>query len=245
MIEKTAESQLSAIAPGLWVAEQPLKYFGLKITSRMTVIQLSNQDLIVISPVTLNPTMEQQLAAIGPVKHIVAPNLYHYFYLAACKARYPEATCWAPPELATKRPELPIDLELHPGDTSPWPEIEILFFDGFKTLGNAGFEALNEWVFFHPASRTLILTDTAFHFDASSSWGVRLAARLSGIYNKLSPSKLEQMATTDKVNVSEAVKQVLAWDFDRVVMAHGSIIHTGGKAAFREGYESFLQERIR
>ena len=240
MLIKAARSQLRAVTSNLWVAEQPLRYFGLKITTRMTVVKLSNQELVVFSPITLSDSLQQQINCIGSVKHIVAPNLYHYFYLADCKARYPDATCWAPPELAVRHPELPIDLELHPGDRNPWPDIEMLFFDGFKTLGSAGFESLNEWVFFHPVSRTLILTDTAFHFDASSSLGVRLAARVSGIYDKLSPSKLEQVATKDKEKIRAAVDQVLSWDFDRVIMAHGSIIETDGKAAFREGYEAFL-----
>ncbi|MEL7068032.1 MAG: DUF4336 domain-containing protein [Cyanobacteria bacterium J06581_3] len=242
MLSKAAESQLRAVTANLWVAEQPLRYFGLKITTRMTVVKLSNQALVVFSPITLNDALQQQLDHTGPVTHIVAPNLYHYFYLAGCKACYPIATCWAPPGLAAGHPDLPIDLELHPGDRSPWADIEMLFFDGFKTLGAGGFESLNEWVFFHSASRTLILTDTAFHFDESSSLGVRLAARMSGIYNKLSPSKLEQVATKDKEKVRAAVSQVLCWDFDRVVMAHGSIIETGGKVAFREGYEAFLGE---
>jgi hypothetical protein len=37
---------LTAIADRLWVAEQPLRFYGLPIFSRMTVIALPNQDLI-------------------------------------------------------------------------------------------------------------------------------------------------------------------------------------------------------
>ncbi len=52
---------------------------------------------------------------------------------------------------------------------------------------------------------------------------------------------LERVATKDKEHVKESVEKVLTWDFERVIMAHGSIIEHGGKEAFRLGYERFLR----
>jgi len=86
----------------------------------------------------------------------------------------------------------------------------------------------------------LILTDTAFHFDESFSLTTQLAARLIGSYKKLSPSNLEKFATQEKEKVKQSVQKVLAWDFERVIMAHGSIIENDAKQRFREGYEWFL-----
>ena len=76
-----------------------------------------------------------------------------------------------------------------------------MLFDGFKVLDLSGPAILNEFVFFHRKSGTLILTDTAFHFDESFSLKTRLAARFLGVYGKLSPSLLEKLATTDKEKV--------------------------------------------
>ncbi len=90
-------------------------------------------------------------------------------------------------------------------------------------------------MFFHVASRTLILTDAAFCFDQSFPWLTQLVTKVGGGYESLSPSLLERMATTDKETVKAAAEQVLRWNFDRVIMAHGSIVEQGGKEQFKRG----------
>lgn len=94
---------------------------------------------------------------------------------------------------------------------------------------------------FHVKSRTLIVTDTVFHFDAQCSPSTRLIAKLIGGYNQLRPSLLEKFATQDKVKVKSSIKQLLTWDFERVIMAHGSIIEQDGKSQLKAGYEWFLE----
>lgn len=64
----------------LWVAEQPLRYFGLSVGTRMTVIQLETGDLAVISPTQLSEQLRRQLDPLGQVAHIIAPNLFHYLF---------------------------------------------------------------------------------------------------------------------------------------------------------------------
>ena len=225
----------------IWVAEQPLRYFGLSVGTRMTVVRLTNQELAVISPIEVNAAIVQQLNELGTVQHIIAPNLYHYLFAANFKTIYPKALFWAAPGLTAKKPELPIDRTIKADDHLIWDGLESIFFAGFKTLGLKGFDALNECVFFHTASRTLILTDTAFHFDESFPPLTQFAAKILGGYQSLSPSLLEQLATTDKEPVRKSVKQVLKWDFDRVVMAHGSIVEQNSKEKFQKGYEQFLK----
>jgi hypothetical protein len=107
-------------------------------------------------------------------------------------------------------------------------------------LSFSGFDSLNECVFFHAASRTLILTDTAFHFDESFPALTQFATRVLGGYKRLSPSLLERIATTEKKKVRNSVAKILRWDFDRVIMAHGSIVEQNGKEKFQQGYEQFL-----
>lgn len=231
---------LRKIDRDIWVAEQPLRYFGLSVGTRMTVIRLANRELVVISPIQVNDTIVSQLGELGTVSHIIAPNLYHYLFAANFKKLYPNAKFWAAPGLEAKKPDLSIDRTIQGEANSLWNGLEYVFFDGFRTLSLSGFDSLNECVFFHPASRTLILTDTAFHFDESFPIITQFASRAIGGYKKLSPSILERIATKDKEKVRESVKQVLGWDFERVIVAHGSIIETQGKQKFKEGYEQFL-----
>lgn len=235
---------LEEVDGGVWVAERPIRYFGLSIRTRMTVVRLANRELAVISPIRMDDELTSQINAIGAIKHIIAPNLYHYFFAAECKARYPEATFWAAPGLAAKKPDLPIDQTISTQEEWPLDELKFTHFDGFKSLNFSGADLLNECVFFHERSRTLILTDTAFNFDESFPLAIRLATQLGGGYKSLSPSLLEQIATTDKPKVSAAVERVLAWDFERVIMAHGAIVETDGKQKLRQSYEKFLGRSI-
>lgn len=235
---------LREIDRDIWVAEQPLRYFGLNVGTRMTIIRLPSRELVVISPVQVSDAILSHLDELGMVKHIIAPNLYHYLFTANFKTFYPNATFWATPGLEIKKPDLLIDQTIKDGENELWSGIEYVFFDGFRTLGLNGFDSLNECVFFHSASRTLILTDTAFHFDESFPILTQLATKVLGGYKSLSPSILERVATTEKKKVSKSIKQVLGWDFERVIMAHGSIIEQNGKEKFKQGYEKFLGEAL-
>lgn len=236
---------LRKIDRDIWVAEQPLRYFGLSVGTRMTVIRLADRELAVISPIQANDAIASQLDELGTVSHIIAPNLYHYLFAANFKTLYPNATFWAAPGLEVKKPNLSIDRIIEGDANSLWNGLEYVLFDGFRTLSFSGFDPVNECVFFHCASRTLILTDTAFHFDESFPAIVQLATKVLGGYKSLSPSLLERVATKEKDKVRESVEKVLSWDFERVIMAHGSIIEDRGKQKFKKGYEQFLGQAVK
>ncbi|NJK49623.1 DUF4336 domain-containing protein [Candidatus Gracilibacteria bacterium] len=231
---------LREIDKNIWVAEQPLMYFGLSVGTRMTIIRLRNGELIVISPIQVDEVAIAQINDIGKVSYIIAPNLYHHLFIADFKAIYPQAKLWIAPGLETKIPDLPFDKVIGDYRNLFIDEVECLLFDGFKTFVLSGVSLLNECVFFHRESQTLILTDTAFHCDETFPLFTQLAFRAIGGYKKLSPSWLEKLATTEKEKVKTSVQKVIAWDFKRVIMAHGSIIETDSKQKFIEGYEWFL-----
>jgi len=167
----------------------------------MTVIRLENCELVVISPIQVNDEMRNQLDAIGTVRHIIAPNFYHYLFAAKFKLLYPNATFWAVPGLETKKTDLTIDQIILFDGTCLWDGLESVFFDGLRTLGLKGIDSFNECVFFHSASRSLILTDTVVYFDDSFPVITQLAARVLGGYNRLAPSLLERIASTEKEKV--------------------------------------------
>jgi Domain of unknown function (DUF4336) len=237
-------NMLKEIDKDIWVAEAPFKYFGLSVGTRMTVIRLENRELAVISPIQVDNAISQQLDKLGTVSHIIAPNRYHYLFASDFKALYPKAIFWATSGMEAKKPELPIDRQIDSKIYDFPRDLDCVLFDGFKTLGFNGIDLVNEWVFFHQKSRTLILTDIAFHFDDSFPLITQFAARVIGGYKSLSPSLLEKVATTEKAKIKLAVQKILAWDFERVIMAHGSMIESQGKQRFKAGYESFLGQSI-
>lgn len=230
---------LRQIDSDIWVAEQPLKYGAIDVGTRMTVIRSNNDQLSIISPIKINDAIKKQLDEIGIVTNIIAPNLFHYLFASDCKNLFPDATFWADLGLKKKKPDLPIDktFDYKGGDLSD--HLKYIFFDGFKTITLNGFSPLNEFIFYHVLSRTLILTDTAFNFDDSFSFSTKLVAKLIGSYNNLSSSLLERIATTDKNKIKNTLQKILDWDFDRVIMAHGSIVDSHGKEKLIQGFENF------
>ena len=122
--------------------------------------------------------------------------------------------------------------------------LDYLPFKGFAAILPRGIKVANETVFCHRPSRTLILTDIAFNFGQNDSLSIRLAAQVLGSYQKLQPSLLEKLGTRDKAAVEASIRQVLVWDFDRVIPGHGSIVEADGKAALKTGYEWFLDREL-
>jgi hypothetical protein len=231
---------LRKIDRNLWVVEQPFKYFGLEVGTRMTIIKLSTGDLVAISPIKIDPAIIEQINRIGKVKYIIAPNLYHHLFIKDFQSIYPNAQLWATSGLANKRSDLAIDISIEDRQNHLFDEIDYRLFDGFQTLDVNGYMPLNEYVFYHRSSRTLILTDTALYFDNEFVPLTQLIAKLMGGYKLLRPSPIEKLATRDTIAVKNAVDRVLAWDFDRVIMAHGTIVETDGKSQFKAGYDWFL-----
>ncbi|MEM9451863.1 MAG: DUF4336 domain-containing protein [Cyanobacteria bacterium P01_E01_bin.6] len=230
---------LTAIAPDLWTMTQPLRFLGLSVGSRMTIVRLPNRDLILISPIELTEGDRQALDPLGTVRHIIAPNLFHHLSIGSAHAFYPGATVWGVVGLSEKRPDLTFDAIFTQSGTFE-QVLDYQPFDGFEAILPLGIKPAQETVFYHRPSRTLIITDIAFNFDPTSSLETRLAARVLGTYNTLRPSRLEKWGTRDKATVETSVQQVLSWDFDRVIPGHGAILETGGKDQFKSGYEWFL-----
>lgn len=61
--------------------------------------------LWVHSPVELMPALKANLDALGPVRHIVAPNFWHTRYARQWKDAYPEATLYGCPGLLAMEPD--------------------------------------------------------------------------------------------------------------------------------------------
>ena len=220
---------LRRLADDLWVTERPQRFFGLPVGARMTVIRLSGGRLLLHSPLPLDTPLRADLDALGRVAYAVAPNRLHHLYAGDVVRTYPEARLWVAPGLPEKRPDL-----VHAGvlgDEAPveWRgELEQAFFRGRP------YE--NEVAFFHPATRTLILCDLAFNFGPRDAWPTRVLMSLLRSYGKLGPSKLDPLLIRDRAAARASLERILAWDFDRVIVAHGDVQESGGYVLMRDGY---------
>ena len=224
---------LCEVAENIWIAERPQRFYGLEVGTRMTVIRLADGSLLLHSPVALDPELRRELDSIGRVCFAVAPNRVHHLYAGKVAEAYPGARLWVAPGLERKRPDLVYVGVL--GDEAPaeWKdEVDQVFFRGRP------YE--NEVVFLHRASRTLIMCDLAFNFGPRAAAPTRLLMKLLRSYGRFGPSKLDPLFIRDRRAARQSLERILAWDFDRVVVAHGDVLESGGRAALRQGYSWLL-----
>jgi hypothetical protein len=233
---------MSVLAPlrqlddDLWVAERPQSFLGLPVGTRMTAIRLSGGRLWLHSPVSPDPELRAQLDALGRVCLAVAPNRLHHLYAGDLAKSYPEVRLWLAPGLERKRPDLAYEAILADEAPEEWQgELDQVFFRGRP------YE--NEVAFFHRASRTLLLCDLAFNFGPATALPTRLLMKAIRSYGRLSPSKLDPLLVRDRPAARESLERILAWDFDRVIVAHGDVQERGGRELLREGYAWLLDSR--
>jgi len=219
---------LEPIADGLWTAAQQIRIPGGAILPlRMTVARLPSGTLWVHSPVALDEELATAVAGLGPVAHLVGPCLLHHLHLRAWQDRFPEARVHGAPGLSAKRPNLAFAAEL--GDAAPpaWG-------DTMDQLLVRGQPQLNEVVFLHRPSRTLIATDLLFNIGTPANGLTSLMLRLMGTRGRLACSGLWRMATKDRAAVRASLERLLSWDFDRLSVSHGDPVSTGAHAAVEQ-----------
>lgn len=222
----------------IWTAEGPLiSFYSFPYSTRMAVIRLSDGTLFVWSPTALSDRLRGEVDALGPVAHIVSPNLLHHFWLGEWKAAYPEARLYATPGLAKRRLGLTFDAELGDAPERAWADD----IDQVAVHGNV---FMTELVFLHRASRTAIFADLLQNMPPNWFKGWRGAlARFDGIVNPNygAPKEL-RLTTWRRAQARSAIEKVLAFAPENVIIAHGTMVHGDGVAFIRHGFRWLLAD---
>lgn len=213
-----------------WLRMTPGWWFPL----RMTILKLDSGELALHSPIRPTPELIAAVKGLGSVAYIIAPNCFHHLFAGRWKEAFPEAALVAAAGLRAKRPDLAIDLDL----TTETPEAWAGQIDCQEIRGIPG---LREVVFLHRPSRTLIVTDLIFNIKESRGVLTPLMLMITGCRNKTAQSRLVRFSTKDRRAAGESMREVLAWDFDHIVMAHGEVIHGEGKEVLTEACRWMLE----
>ena len=202
--------------------------FGL----RMSVIRLRDGGLVLHSPVRLTPELRAELDALGPVRGVIAPSRAHHLFAGDYPAGYPDCLLFAAPGLPEKRPDLKFAAELSDEAAPLWrAELEQHVFRGAPFM--------NEVVFFHPASRTILFTDLVFNLPPAGmgNFASRVFFRLLGANGRFGPHRMvKYVFLRDRAAARESLERILRWDFERVIMTHGDVLEHGGREAVRAAF---------
>jgi Domain of unknown function (DUF4336) len=223
---------LHNIAPGIWHAQHYFLSAGMRISTRMTVVRLKNSALWIHSPIPLSPELRAELIALGSVHFIVAPNKMHHLFAAQFVHAFPQARLYGAPGLSAKRPDLKNMIELKATVEPEWQ-------DDFEQLFFGGIPAGNEIDWYHKATRTLILTDICQWLHGDMALPLKLYARLAGVRKQLGVALPIRLMVKDKQAARDSARAILAWPFERVVVAHNVIIEKGAHAAVEAAFKCF------
>jgi hypothetical protein len=222
------------VAEGVWIVDSgPQSAMGLKLPIRMTVVRLPEGGLWLHSPTCHTPSLQAELEAIGPIHHLVAPNIAHWTHVRAWQEACPAALTSAAPELrnrpAVRKEGLRVDRELADPPPPDWTGI----FEQVVVPGAGGFR---EVAFFHRPTRTLLLTDLLVNLEAEKlPLATRLFAWANGMLapNGKAPAYVRLMLRLKGAEARAALSQVAAWAPERVIITHGRWVERGGAEAVR------------
>jgi len=231
--------QLKEVDKHIWIYDgDTVNFHGFPFSTRMTVIQLRNGYLWIHSPEKLHKALKEELAELGKVEYLISPNKLHHLFLSEWQSEYPDAKCYAAPGLTQKRPDIKFTKQLSNSSEKEWEdEIEQIIFQGSPIMEEA--------VFFHVSSKTLILTDLLENFSSSAfNWWQKPIAWLTGILspNGKTPIDWRLSFLFGKAKARVALDQMTAWKPTNIIISHGECIIGNGSEFLNKSFRWLKQK---
>jgi len=232
---------LKPVADDIWIVDGPeIKFYGVSFSTRMTVVRLSDGGVWLHSPIRLTEALKARVSALGPVRVLVAPSVIHYAYITAWKQAFPEARAWIAPgvERRAQKHQIPLDFDHYLAGSAPgWAkDFDWLIVRGSKTVQEA--------VFHHKSSRTLILTDLIENFERDKvGWWLWPLLRMAGITAPTGgmPRDMRMTFRGNEDLLREDVERMIHWNPKRVILAHGKWFEADGAVEMRRAFRWLLE----
>ena len=209
MVTYAPLSTLKAVADRIWIIDGPaVTCRRVPLSTRATVVQLAGGGLWVHSPTGLTEALQAELAALGPVQHLVAPSWSHDCFFADWQAAYPQAKSWGVAD-GPQRFDQPL------GGEAIWSrEIDHLVIEGSRKHREAAF--------FHRVSRTLIVADLIQSIETARlpAWA-RPLVWFSGCDDSDGKMPYGMRTAWQEEPLMRAVEQMIAWGPHALILSHG------------------------
>jgi hypothetical protein len=214
---------MQPVAENIWMKRFPLSFLGGKQGRVVTVIRLATKELIIHSTGPFTRTDVAEIEALGKAGWLVDSMLRHDTFAKEGRAAFPNIPYLAP-EGFSKTAEVDSRLLL-PAPAAWSGEVRVLLIGGMPDA--------KEHVFLHIPSRTLIVADLVFNFGPSSGWTSFFRRTLMGVKAHPDAARLYPMLIKDRAPYDRAIRELMTWDFDRIIVGHNKIIETGGKEGLK------------
>jgi len=224
---------LEKIGDNIWSHNMRVRFGGIPLWHRMTAIRLDDGSVVLHSPAKLSPELRDGINQLGPVSSIVAPSWWHDMYLQEYLATWPEAGFYAASALIKWHRQWPSALPLGVDGVQTWDgQIDQAPIKGIGLF-------LDEVALFHRASRSLIVADMLFNVSHEDARITQVLAPIV-IGRGCCFARMYRPFVFDKKLFRTSIQAILDWDFDQIVVGHGEIVRSAGKAAFRRAFAWIL-----
>lgn len=219
--EPAAADARICVADDIWILEGGnVSFHGFPYPTRCVIVRLPSGGLWVWSPIRLDEDLRQAVNTLGTPRHLVSPNKIHHLFLQQWKAAWPETKLWGPQSTIDKRRDLAFEPALDETVPPDWEGV-------IDMVRFAGSPVMDEVVFLHRPSATVILADLSEHFSQSflnRNWKPwqRWIAGLWGITEGKGYAPLEwRLSFLDRKRARACRDRILSWQPEKAIMAHG------------------------
>ena len=220
---------MERLGEGLWHFHYDVKMLWGAIIFQATtwIVRLENNTLALISPGPIDDNRAAEIAKLGNVSCLIAPNSFHHLFVKRAKERYPEATICIAPALETKRADLTPHTVLTRDPEPAWAStLDQVVIDGAPKL--------TEVLFFHKPSGSLLITDLMFNIHQTRGWLTPVIVRMFGAHKKLASSRLLKSQFQDRQAASASLREVFTWPIQSLQLNHGDAVRENALTRFRE-----------
>ena len=230
---------MKKIGEDIWVHEDAMTLMGMKLRLRMTIVKLANGGLWIHSPTALSSELKEETAQLGSVRFIVGASNGHNLWLQEWQDAFPDAAIYVSGGIP-KKLKLTNYQVLDESGENIWEE------DLAREYMH-GVPFLNESVFFHKKTKSLIVTDLIQNYSDKKPPG------LAGFMAKyifepmgfkgmcLAPPLKMGFVIKDKQKFTLFIKKIQSHDFERIIVTHGDIIESNAKKIFGNLCVRFLR----
>ena len=224
---------LQQVDENIWIYDGSIvSWHGMPYTTRMTVVRLNDGKIWVHSPEKITNGLINEIQTIGEIKYLISPNKIHHLFIQDWIKLFPNAGAYSSPGLKEKRKDIRFHSELEDFPEGEWSkEIDQLIFRGSK--------AMEEVVFFHKKSSTLILTDLIENFPPNHFSGIKnLLAKLTGIISPNGKTSLDWRMSFmfGKNEARKSLEKMMEWKPKRIIISHGDCIDKNAVVFLSESF---------
>ena len=206
------------------------RYLGLALGARMTALTLP-QGVVLYSPIPMTTTIFDQIATLGEVRWIVAPNNYHHQYLNQAAQHFSRAIIYLSAGLEKKYAHL----------NSAAIETAHSISNDIRVFDMRGCSALEEILLFHKPTGTLICADFIHHLPHTDGVWTAFYAKVMGFRNKPNVSKLLKLSFKKTAKCKSIVSEILGLPVKKIMPAHGVDIESNCVEIISNAYAWMLK----